>query len=60
MNDVIFVPPSVPVLLQIMSGVKRAQDLLPKGSIYGVERNKSVELVIPALGLAGPVGPHLC
>lgn len=59
MNDVIFVPPSVPVLLQIMSGVKRAQDLLPKGSIYGVERNKSVELVIPALGLAGPHPMHL-
>ncbi|THH15515.1 hypothetical protein EW146_g4970 [Bondarzewia mesenterica] len=58
MNDVIYDPPTVPVLLQIMSGTKRAQDLLPKGSIYGLERNKSVELVIPA-GLTGPFGgPH--
>jgi len=54
-NGVSFDPPSVPVLLQILSGAKNASDLLPSGSIYGLERNKSVELTIPALAIGGPV-----
>jgi hypothetical protein len=54
-NGVSFQPPSVPVLLQILSGTKNASDLLPSGSIYGLNANKSVELTIPALALAGPV-----
>jgi hypothetical protein len=36
-----------------------ASDLLPAGSIYGLEANKSVELTIPALALAGPVSAGL-
>ena len=54
-NGASFQPPSVPVLLQILSGVQNASDLLPSGSIYGLDKNKSVELTIPALALAGPV-----
>jgi hypothetical protein len=54
-NGVSFDPPTVPVLLQILSGAKNASDLLPAGSIYGLERNKSVELTIPGGAIGGPV-----
>ena len=55
MNGVSFEAPSVPVLLQILSGAKSASDLLPAGSVYGLERNKSVELTIPGGAVGGPV-----
>ncbi|ETW84966.1 laccase [Heterobasidion irregulare TC 32-1] len=58
-NGTSFEAPSVPVLLQIMSGAKQPSDLLPKGSIYGLEPNKSVELVIPGGVLGGPHPVHL-
>lgn len=58
-NQVAFVPPSVPVLLQILSGTKNASDLVPAGSIYGLQRNKSVELTIPAGAVGGPHPVHL-
>ncbi|KAF8493486.1 laccase [Russula emetica] len=58
-NDVSFVPPTVPVLLQILSGAKKASDLLPAGSIYGLEPNKSVELTIPGGAIGGPHPVHL-
>jgi iron transport multicopper oxidase len=54
-NGFSFESPSVPVLLQILSGAQQASDLLPKGSIYGLEGNKSVEITIPAGALGGPV-----
>ena len=47
--------PTVPVLLQILSGEKNASDLLPAGSIYPLEPNKSVELTIPGGVIGGPV-----
>ena len=43
------------MLLQILSGAQNASDLLPSGSIYGLDANKSVELTIPALATGGPV-----
>jgi len=54
-NGVSFEAPSVPVLLQILSGAKNASDLVPSGSIYGLDANKSVELTIPAGARGGPV-----
>ena len=54
-NGVSFDPPSVPVLLQILSGAQNASDLLPAGSIYGLDPNKSVELTIPGGAVGGPV-----
>jgi iron transport multicopper oxidase len=54
-NGVSYSPPTVPVLLQILSGAKNASDLLPAGSIYGLEQNKSVELTIPGGAVGGPV-----
>jgi iron transport multicopper oxidase len=58
-NGVPFQPPTVPVLLQILSGAKKASDLLPAGSIYGLGPNKSVELTIPGGAIGGPHPVHL-
>jgi iron transport multicopper oxidase len=55
MNGVSYKPPSVPVLLQILSRAKNPHDLLPQGSVYTVERNKTVQIKLPS-GLIG--GPH--
>ena len=51
-----FVPPTVLVLLQILSGARRAQDLLPPGSVIPLPRNKVVELSIPG----GLIGGEVC
>ena len=54
--------PSTPPLFLCCSrscGAKNASDLLPSGSIYGLERNKSVELTIPGGALGGPVSSVL-
>jgi len=60
LNGAAFDPPTVPVLLQILSGASTAQDLLPAGSVYVVPSNKVVEVTLPALALAigGPVRAH--
>lgn len=59
MNNVSFEDPTVPILLQILSGTTNAQDLIPAGSIYGLTRGQVVEVTIPAGpgAVAGPVGP---
>ncbi|KZP20931.1 multicopper oxidase [Athelia psychrophila] len=54
-NGVSFVSPTIPVLLQILSGAQQATDLLPSGSVYVLPPNKVIELSMPA-GAAG--GPH--
>ncbi|KAI0252565.1 laccase [Lactifluus subvellereus] len=58
-NGVAFQPPTVPVLLQILSGAKNASQLLPTGSIYGLQPNQSVELTIPGGAIGGPHPVHL-
>ncbi|KAI0059379.1 laccase [Artomyces pyxidatus] len=58
-NNYTFEPPTVPVLLQILSGAKTAQELLPSGSVYGLQRNKSVEITIPGGAIGGPHPVHL-
>jgi iron transport multicopper oxidase len=60
-NGVSFKPPTVPVLLQILSGAKSAQDLLPAGSIYSLPPNKVIEINIPGLPTSngGPVSSRL-
>lgn len=57
MNGFPFVPPTVPVLLQILSGTQNAQDLLPKGSVYALPPNKVIEISLPGTGVnqGGPV-----
>lgn len=54
-NNNSFIPPTVPVLLQILSGTHNAHDLLPKGGVLTVERDKVVQINMPS-GLIG--GPH--
>jgi FtsP/CotA-like multicopper oxidase with cupredoxin domain len=54
-NGVQYKPPTVPVLLQILSGAQQATDLLPNGSIYVLEANKVVELTMLINGEMGPV-----
>jgi len=56
MNGAEFIPPSVPVLLQILSGTRSAKHLLPKGSVYTLPPNKVIEVSIPPHGALG--GPH--
>nr|UOI87915.1 laccase [Porogramme subargentea] len=56
-NNATFVPPTVPVLLQIMSGASSAQDLLPAGSVYTLPSNSTIELSFPATSNA-PGAPH--
>ncbi|GLB41438.1 putative multicopper oxidase family protein [Lyophyllum shimeji] len=61
MNGKPFIPPTVPVLLQILSGTQSAQDLLPAGSVYSLPPNKVIELSLPGTGveLGGPHPFHL-
>lgn len=54
-NDAPFVPPTVPVLLQILNGTLDAHDLLPPGSVYNLPPYSTIELSIPG-GVTG--GPH--
>lgn len=59
-NGTTYIPPTVPVLLQILSGARHATDLLPTGSVYVLGANKVVELTMPAVSAAGPVSfPHV-
>ncbi|KAH9963714.1 laccase [Lactifluus volemus] len=58
-NGATFDAPMVPVLLQILSGAQKASDLVPKGSIYGLEPSKSVEISIPAGVSGGPLDLQL-
>ena len=51
-NNASFVPPSVPALLQIISGASTAQSLLPSGSVYVLPPNKVIEISMPG-GVAG-------
>ncbi|KAI0652451.1 laccase [Trametes meyenii] len=56
-NNATFIPPTVPVLLQILSGAHTAQDLLPPGAVYPLPAHSSIELTLPATSLA-PGTPH--
>ncbi|KAG1811529.1 laccase [Suillus subaureus] len=55
-NGTAFKPPTVPVLLQILSGAQDASQLLPNGSVVVLEANKVVELTLSII--TGPGGPH--
>jgi hypothetical protein len=55
MNNVRYRPPTVPVLLQILSGAQQATDLLPNGSVIVLEPNQVIELTVQTVGFGGPV-----
>lgn len=48
-NNATYKSPDLPVLLQILSGNRNAQDLLPKGLVYGLPANKSIEVRLPVV-----------
>ncbi|KAJ7728492.1 laccase [Mycena metata] len=54
-NGAEFVPPTAPVLLQILSGAHTAAELLPSGSVYTLPPNSVVEISIPG---GTPGAPH--
>ena len=56
-NGAPFIPPTVPVLLQILSGARTAQELLPPGSVYVLPPNKVIEVTIPGGSVGSPVSP---
>jgi iron transport multicopper oxidase len=58
-NGLSFKTPSIPVLLQILSGAKTAQQLLPSGSVFSLPRNKVIEITMPGGAAAGPHPFHL-
>ncbi|KAH8093244.1 laccase 1 [Cristinia sonorae] len=58
-NGATFVPPTVPVLLQILSGAQTAQDLLPTGSVFPIPGNSVIEISMPGGVLGGPHPFHL-
>jgi len=55
-NGTTFVPPKVPVLLQILTGTP-PHELLPNGSVYTLPRNKSISISIPG-EITNTDGPH--
>ncbi|KAJ6552535.1 laccase 1 [Mycena sp. CBHHK59/15] len=55
LNGSTFTPPSVPVLLQILSHKHSALDLMPEGSVYKLPKNKTIEVSIPG---GSPGAPH--
>nr|AIW01084.1 laccase [Flammulina velutipes] len=54
-NGATYRAPTMPVLLQIMSGASSAQNLLPSSSIYELPLNKSIQLSFPG---GAPGSPH--
>ncbi|KIK92618.1 laccase [Paxillus rubicundulus Ve08.2h10] len=46
-NNVQYTSPSVPVLLQILSGAVSPSELEPKGSVYALPKDKVVEISMP-------------
>ncbi|KAG7087756.1 hypothetical protein E1B28_013697 [Marasmius oreades] len=55
-NGAVYVPPTVPVLLQILNGTKRPEELLPSASIILIPANKTIQVSLP-VGNA-PGAPH--
>lgn len=54
-NNASFVPPSVPVLLQMLSGAQTAQAVRPSGSVYALPAGKVIEMTIPGGSIGSPV-----
>lgn len=54
-NNASFTPPSVPVLLQIISGASTPQELLPNESVYVLPPNKVIEISMPGGSVGSPV-----
>ncbi|KAJ8520191.1 hypothetical protein ONZ45_g2992 [Pleurotus djamor] len=49
-NGISYISPSVPVLLQMLSGARRPQDFLPSEQVFILPANKIIEVSIPGAG----------
>ncbi|KAJ7186416.1 yellow laccase [Mycena filopes] len=58
-NGAEWVPPTAPVLLQILSGAHTAAELLPAGSLYTLPPNSVIEVSIPGGTTGAPHPFHL-
>ncbi|KAK0219229.1 laccase lcc5 [Armillaria fumosa] len=58
-NGFTFVPPTTPVLLQLLSGAQNANDLLPEGSVYPLPLNATIEISMPGGVIGGGHPLHL-
>ncbi|KAL0063540.1 laccase, multicopper oxidase, benzenediol:oxygen oxidorectuctase [Marasmius tenuissimus] len=60
LNGQSFTPPTVPVLLQILSGAQSADSLLPEGMVFPLPANSTVELSFTGglLGIEHPMHLH--
>ena len=54
-NNASFIPPTLPVLLQIISGASTPQELLPPGDVYVLPPNKVIEISMPGGSPGSPV-----
>jgi len=54
-NGANFVPPTVPVLQQIISGATTPQALMPPGSVFVLPPNSVIEISIPGGAVGSPV-----
>ncbi|KAF8624728.1 hypothetical protein AX17_007059 [Amanita inopinata Kibby_2008] len=54
-NGYTYKPPTLPVLLQILSGKVNPHTILPNGTVFTLPRNKLVEISIPG---DSPLSPH--
>ncbi|KAF9447936.1 multicopper oxidase [Macrolepiota fuliginosa MF-IS2] len=46
-NNISYISPSIPVLLQLLSGEKWPKDLLPSEQVFIIERNKIIDVTFP-------------
>ncbi|KAF8063624.1 laccase [Lyophyllum atratum] len=49
-NGISYISPTVPVLLQLLSGAAKPQDLLPSEQVFILPKNKLIEVSIPGTG----------
>ncbi|KAJ8087783.1 laccase, multicopper oxidase, benzenediol:oxygen oxidorectuctase [Marasmius tenuissimus] len=52
-NGVKFESPSLPVLLQVLSGAVKPDEILPRGSVYQLPPNKTIEITMTGAGKKG-------
>ncbi|OAX34403.1 Cupredoxin [Rhizopogon vinicolor AM-OR11-026] len=57
-NGAVYKPPTVPVLLQILSGAQEATDLMPDGNVIVLAANKVVELTMSPMDVQHPIHLH--
>ncbi|PFH47612.1 multicopper oxidase [Amanita thiersii Skay4041] len=58
-NGFEYLPPPLPVLLQILNGSVDAQSIMPNGSVIVLPKNKLIEVTIPGGSLFAPHPFHL-